>query len=69
MVGEHYKELQPGDRATTRYNGPMATVEITDRRECGGCQSGVMYRVAPNLRNGTAESWYDAAWFTPKENP
>ena len=62
--------LQPGDFALTDYNGPgpMTRVEILerdDKRLHGHSQSGVMFRVRPNLRNGTNASWYDADWFEP----
>lgn len=66
------RDLQPGDFAITDYNGPGTTtkvqvVERDDKRLHGHSQSGVMFRVRPNLRNGTNASWYDADWFEPTD--
>lgn len=62
------RKLQVGDEALTDYNGPLARVRIIERddqRLNGHSQSGVMFRVTPNLRNGNGASWYDADWFEP----
>lgn len=64
------RDLQPGDQATTDYNGIgtstlVQIVERLDRREVGHSQSGIVFRVEPPLRNGTPGSWYDADWFRP----
>ncbi len=69
-MGIRGRDLQTGDFALTDYNGPgpLAKVEILerdDKRLHGHSQSGVMFRVRPNLRNGTNASWYDADWFEP----
>ena len=60
--------LQIGDSAKTDYNGSWSAVSIIDRddtRKRGHSQSGILFRVNPPLRNGTAQSWYDADWFEP----
>ena len=67
------RELQIGDEALTDYNGPgpLVKVRIIDRdclRTYGHSQSGILFRVAPPLRNGTSASWYDADWFEPMPN-
>lgn len=64
------RELKVGDEAVTDYNGPgpMARVRIVEAdytRRHGHSQSGVLFRVAPPLKNGTAQCWYDADWFEP----
>lgn len=64
------RSLQIGDEALTDYNGPgrlekVRIIDRDDKRQHGHCQSGIMFRVAPNLRNGSNESWYDADWFEP----
>jgi hypothetical protein len=71
-MGIKGRELQPGDMATTDYNAQwrptkigLATVEIVERREQTGSQSGIQFRARPNLRNGHALDWYDADWFEP----
>lgn len=71
-MGIRGRELQAGEMATTDFNAPMrptkiglATVEIVERREQCGSQSGIQFRVKPNLRGGHAWSWYDADWFEP----
>lgn len=65
--------LQVGDEALTDYNGPgpLTRVTIVDRddtRKRGHSKSGILFRVAPNLRNGGASTWYDADWFEPVPN-
>ena len=62
--------LHVGDYALTDFNGPgpMTRVQIIDEdreRKHGHSQSGVMFRVTPNLRNGGPDHWYDAYWFEP----
>lgn len=62
--------LQPGDEALTDYNGPgpLARVRIVERddtRTHGHSQSGILFRVSPPLKHGTAANWYDADWFEP----
>ncbi len=69
-MGVAGRALTVGDWAVTDYNGPgpMARVQIVaeDRaRLYGHSQSGIMFRVRPLLKNGTAESWYCADWFEP----
>lgn len=64
------RTLQVGDEALTDYNGPgpkvkVRIVERDDRRVHGHSQSGIMFRVTPNLNNGSVNSWYDADWFEP----
>lgn len=59
-----YKHFQPGDVVVTDYNGKkLVRVKIVERATNVISQSRVMYRVAPALKNGTLDSWYDAAWF------
>lgn len=62
------RNLQPGDYATTDFNGPgpMTRVRIVERLDRRACQSGVLFRVDPPLRNGTLDTWYDADWFQPE---
>ena len=67
------RNLMVGDQAVTDYNGPGPMVRVTiverdDRRLHGHSQSGIMFRVTPNLRNGNRASWYDADWFEPAPN-
>lgn len=61
------RKLVAGDYAMTDYNGGgmvrVRIVERDDSRKRGASQSGILFRVYPFLRNGTAESWYDADWF------
>jgi hypothetical protein len=64
------RDLQPEDQATTLYNGggTKATVTITERDDSGAqgrCQSGILVRVRPPLRNGSLMTWYDIEWFQP----
>lgn len=59
-----------GQDALTDYNGPgpmtrVMIVEADYTRRHGHSQSGTLFRVMPPLRNGTANSWYDADWFEP----
>lgn len=68
------RTLQPGDEALTDYNGPgpLARVRIVERddtRTHGHSQSGILFRVSPPLKHGTATTWYDADWFeqTPQQ--
>lgn len=58
------RELKVGDQAKTDFNeGPeLLTVTIIDVKRCVS-QSGVQYRVSPNLRGGDENDWYDADWF------
>ena len=61
--------LQIGDVAKTDYNGSWSVVSIIDRddtRKRGYSHGGILFRVNPVLRNGTAQTWYDADWFVPK---
>ena len=61
------RTLQPGDYAMTDFNGPgtMTRVKILDRREFRGSQSGISFLIYPFLKNGSANTWYDADWFEP----
>lgn len=64
------RQLQPGDDALTDFNGRgtlvrVRIVERDDQRRHGHSQSGIMFRVHPPLKYGTAASWYDADWFEP----
>lgn len=60
------RNLQPGDNATTDYNkGLITRIEIRERREQPGTQSGIQYRVFPVLHGGYPSTWYDADWFEP----
>lgn len=62
--------LQVGDRATTRFNGKPCEVVIVERLEGQRSQSGILFKVTPILRNGDADSLYDANWFRPiKDQP
>lgn len=62
------RHLQPGDQAHTDFNGhPYTRVTILERRDGQVSQSGTMYRVAPPLRGGSQDTWYDADWFWPVE--
>lgn len=69
------RNLQVGDKAITDFNHSwhsdskkFTVVTITDRKEVDrGCKSGVLYRVAPTLRNCEAAAWIDADWFEPYE--
>ena len=61
------KDLQIGDRAYTHYNGNRPTlVRIIARSENQVSQTGIMFQVSPTLKNGSKDSWYDSAWFTPE---
>ena len=68
-MGRMGRNLQPGDEALTDYNGPGAMTRVRivarDDSRVRKSQSGVLYQVSPKLRNGIAESWYDADWFEP----
>ena len=61
--------MRVGQDALTDYNGSgMTRVEIVEAdytRRHGHSQSGILFRVAPPLKNGTTQSWYDADWFEP----
>lgn len=61
------RTLSVGDFAVTDYNGGgLVRVQIIDKddsRKNGASQSGILFRVSPSLKNGTADSWYDADWF------
>ena len=64
------RSLHTGDWALTDYNGPgpMERVQIVDEdrtRAHGHSQSGVLFKVQPLLKHGTADSWYCADWFEP----
>jgi hypothetical protein len=61
------RRLKIGDYAVTDYNGPgpLTRVRIVGRVDGARTQSGIIYRVDPPLKNGTAASWYDADWFEP----
>lgn len=56
--------LKQGDKAITDYNEGTkpVTVTIIEVKHCVS-QSGVQYRVSPNLRGGNESDWYDADWF------
>jgi hypothetical protein len=62
-----FLDLQVGDKATTNFSGIPVDVEIVGRMETKYSQSGVSYRVTPAPRNTTPHTYFDAAWFTPKE--
>jgi hypothetical protein len=57
-------DLQPGDMATTDYNGRRETVRITDRRIHEPLHT-VQFRVLPALDLGDRCLWYGAGWFEP----
>jgi hypothetical protein len=65
------RDLTPGDAATTDYEcgygvgDILTTVIITARSEGGTSQSGVMFQVAPALKNNPPSAWFDAEWFAP----
>ena len=60
------RKLNVGDFALTDYNGrPLKRVQIIERIDNVNSGSRTMFRVQPPLRNGTAQSWYDADWFEP----
>lgn len=68
------RNLKIGEKAITDFNdgGLVARkhsiVTITDRKEVDrGCQSGILYRVQPTLRNCQPDDWIDADWFEPYE--
>lgn len=72
------RQLQPGDDALTNYNGPgnprqrgplLTRVRILARKDGATSQSGTVFQIAPLLRNGTKDSWYDADWFEPVPPP
>lgn len=54
-------ELQAGDHVSTTFNrGRQSIHSIVARKLDAHCQSGVMYRVLPDLGG-----WIDADWFEP----
>lgn len=59
------RKLKPGDEATTDYNGKITVVRIMEKMNSRGCQSGILFRVYPQLNNNDAMAWYDADWFSP----
>lgn len=63
------RELQPGDYATTDFNGPgtVTRVKITARSETQRSASGITFRVAPKLKNSSRYAWLDSGWFKPVE--
>lgn len=68
------RNLKVGDKAVTDFNdeglisSKNSVVTITDRKEVdSGCQSGILYRVHPTLRNCQPDDWIDADWFDPYE--
>lgn len=73
------RELQVGDEADTDYPGWTVRVRIVERKEDRNCQSGILFRVDPPLREwrdlsnpydeGGALAWYDADWFTKPKRP
>jgi hypothetical protein len=61
------RDLQPGDKATTNFNGEVVEVEIVARMATTYSQSGVSYSVIPSLKHGDKHTYYDAGWFQVKE--
>lgn len=60
------RSLQSGDFALTDFNGRgMTRVRIVNRKEKTISQSGVMFQVAPPLKNNQPDAWTDADWFEP----
>ena len=58
------RKLQPGDSATTDYNGnEIIQVKILARQDKTRSQSGIMFQVTPKLKNSAADAWIDADWF------
>ena len=57
--------LSIGDEAETDYEGGTRRVRIVARAEASHCQSGVLFKVAPALRNNGPEAEFDAHWFRP----
>jgi len=58
------RKLQPGDDATTDFNGNGITqVKIIARRDNARSQSRILFQVSPKLKNSHAAAWIDADWF------
>lgn len=54
-------ELEAGDHVSTTFNHGRESIHaIVARKLDAHCQSGVMYRVLPDLGG-----WIDAGWFKP----
>jgi hypothetical protein len=65
-VSKAGRQLKAGDEALTDFNGRGLTlVKIVDRAEGRNSQSGICYRVTPNLKGCDKQSWIDADWFDP----
>jgi len=65
------RKLQPGDNATTDFNGAgtLTLVKILNRIDGYQSQSRIAFQVTPKLRNSQSDAWIDADWFeqTPNE--
>ncbi len=69
------RNLKVSDKAITDFNDgghsgsrKFSIVTIMDRKTVDrGCQSGILYRVQPTLRNCQPDDWIDADWFEPYE--
>lgn len=63
------RTLSVGDFATTDFNGGRIATKVriidVDRSRKSASQSGILFKVWPLLKGGTADSWYDADWFDP----
>jgi hypothetical protein len=65
------RDLKIGDSVMTDYEcgygvgGNLKTVTVTGRIEDSASQSGVMFQVAPALKNNPPDAWFDADWFAP----
>lgn len=63
------RKLQPGDSATTDYNGNGITqVKILARQDKTISQSGILFQVTPKLKNSGDDAWIDADWFEQAPN-
>ncbi len=62
------RKLQPGDNATTDFNGvgTITHVKILARIDGFTSQSRIAFQVTPKLKNSHAGAWIDADWFAPE---
>ena len=55
--------LNIGDKVTTNFSGRITHHTIIDSMP-DVCQSGIMFKVHPNIPKSSG-TWFDAAWFEP----
>jgi hypothetical protein len=56
-------EFGVGDQVFTDFNGSPTRHTIIDKKTGQACQTGTTFRVQPPVRNCTANTWLDSAWF------